>query len=159
MGIWTSGRALVALIALTAGACASSEMTIEDTGGPISDEIVGTWELQSFTVDAVEHEVEVGVNTASRPILTFGEFVEGEVGCNSITGGDNGYQVSGSHLTFDSPVIEASACVPDDLMEVEFALVNGALWAEIPIEVSITSDEMSWLVKGEAYEFTRQTGG
>ena len=148
----------MALIALIAGACASSEMTVEDTLGPISDEIVGTWELQSFTIDAVEHEVEVGVNTASRPILTFGEFVRGEVGCNSITGGENSYRVSGSHVTFDSPVIEASACVPDDLMQVEFALVKGALWAEMPIEVSITSDEMSWLVNAETYQFTRETG-
>lgn len=133
-------------------------MTPEDEAQlqDIAAEIRGTWELGSYTIGGVTHEVEVGGNTVRVPTLVFGEFVEGDLGCNSITGGENHYDMVGPNLTFDDPVIEAGLCVPERLMTTELALVETVLWSGTEISVSIVGDDMSWFVDGETFQFRRR---
>jgi len=145
----------VALVVLLLGSACSSGASIEGAG---TSPLEGRWQMVSFSWNGSDQAVELDGNTAVVPFVEFGEDVSGNAGCNNF--GDNstvGYDYTNGSLTFDDMVMDASEC-NSGLMETEMAL-SKALFADVPIEVTIDSDSMTWTLEGHTYEFERSAGG
>ncbi|HEX6286846.1 MAG TPA: META domain-containing protein, partial [Acidimicrobiia bacterium] len=117
--------------------------------------IQGSWVLESFTENGEQTEVEVDVNTAELPVLTFDGYISGTVGCNQIESSfETPYRVVDRTLTFGDVVIEASEC-GSRLMTAENALMQIALWGAEPIHLTIVDDLMIWEVDRSSFRFGR----
>jgi len=146
---------LVTLLCLCA--CTQQELDLEDEA-QLTDHVAairGSWALESFTSDGEEVDVEVDVNTAKLPVLTFGDHVAGTVGCNQIESSfETPYEVVDRTLTLGEVVIEAAECGPG-LMEAETALMDYALWADSGIHLTIVDGVMLWEVNDASFRFGR----
>jgi heat shock protein HslJ len=146
---------LVALLFLLG--CSESEMNLEDAA-QLTDHVTaihGNWVLESFTENGEQTEVEVDVNTAKLPVLTFDDYTSGTVGCNQIESSfETPYRVVQRTLTFGDVVIEASGC-ESGLMVAENALMERTFWAAEPIHLTIVDELMNWEVDGSSFRFGR----
>lgn len=121
-----------------------------------TNELRGRWALDRYSVDDVVTQVVEGVNTQSKPVFEFDEYVSGVAGCNNF--GDNGdheYVFQRQQLTFpDNIVKDAGLCAPDNLMTVELFLEQ-VLWSGAEITVDIDDDSMRWRVEDLTLHFSR----
>ncbi len=106
----------------------------------------GLWLLDSFEVDGVRHQVDVGLNAARHPWIEIDRVLDGSTGCNRF-GGD--YTFSDGVLFPGEVIMTAAACVESDgadLMATERVFTD-ALWVgENAITVVVDGDTMTWIM-------------
>jgi heat shock protein HslJ len=92
-------------------------------------------------VNGDSHLVVVGENTRQTPWIEAGEFLQGDLGCNTMSQGDPTYKVEGNLLHPGQIYTTAGRC-EDKLMAVEEAF--NALMGNGQVRVEVTDQSMTW---------------
>ena len=134
--------AAVALAAVLAAGCGSPDTLPLETSFPWP---AGVWALESFSVDGVESEVDVGVNTAYAPWVRMSDGVTGMLGCNDFQA--RGVEFAEGILLFDDYIQSAVLCGYDytaGRMAVEHAFTTAFAERGAGIRVEVSGDRMTW---------------
>lgn len=152
-GWWVAGvaAAAVLLTGIAAGLFFGGQQPVADRAS-----IEGRWQLDSYSNEGQEVNVEENVNTASIPYIEFGDYVRGFAGCNHFgTDGDYEYSFTDGTLTLPESIpIDAGQCTPDALMKVEEFFVP-VIWSGVEIDVEIDGDTMIWSVDDSFLSWSR----
>lgn len=127
---------------LLAAGCGSRDTLPLETPFPWP---AGVWALESFSVDGVESEVDVGVNTASAPWVRMSDGVTGMSGCNDFQA--RGVEFAEGILIFDGIIMTAGLCGYEDTagrMAAEHAFMTAFAERGAGIRVDVSGDRMTW---------------
>lgn len=118
--------------------------TVADPEPAIDDEIMGVWEMVTFTVDGEIVDVEEGVNTANTPYIVFEAAMSGGAGCNEFA------SIEATGLAYEDGILlpgevfsTDAACDPNVLMKAEDALLT-MLSSGLEITVEVDGETMGW---------------